>query len=81
MSMHLNRRVRAIVQAMSIEELATKYLIMCDAIQNGQTQVKLYTAGDLHYELILRLGPAKATEAIETARDILKMMNFHPEKG
>lgn len=77
MSMHLNRRVRAIVQGMSIDELVIKYLIMCDAIQQGQNQVKLYTAGDLHYEITIRLGAEEATTAIDAARETLKIGGLH----
>lgn len=77
--MHLNRNLRAKIKAMSIEELATKYVLMTShTVQGGG----LFKATDLHYELCLRVGMTGANEAVEKARETYKIMggvsDFYP---
>lgn len=76
--MALNRNLKAVIDQMSDEELATKFVMMT----SETTRVgKLYSAQDLLDELKRRVGPVMLQVKLQEAREVFKMVGVETWDG
>lgn len=73
------RNIRSYLSTLSMEELATKYVLLMPpgdltVSQHSQIPGKLYTAFDLRQEMQRRVGPEQTDKYIEKASEILAIM-------
>jgi hypothetical protein len=73
-----NRNVRKVFAAMSVEELATKHVLITSDVKIPS---RIYSAQDLLDELDRRVGPVMLQVKLQEARETLAMVGLETWNG